>query len=80
MAGMKLFRDEVFSELRFVFQEDHKYYRKHGIYNFPQKRIAFRLIIAALVLLSKIPPLRKKIRDRLSQGMTGGFQKIIDRA
>ena len=79
-AGMKLFRDEVFSELRFVFQQDHKYYRKHGIYDFPQKRILFRIIISALVLLTKIPPLRRKIRNRLTQGMTGGFRKIIDQA
>ena len=39
VAGNKVFRDAIWSRLRVVFQADHRYYKEHGFYNFPQKNI-----------------------------------------
>ena len=79
LAGMKIFRDDVRGHLRFVFQADHRYYRKHGIYDFPQKKV-FRMIgISAGVLMTKIPPLRRIIRGQLRQGMIPPFTKVLDK-
>ena len=35
VAGRKLFRDELWSHLQFVFCADNRYYRSRGLYDFP---------------------------------------------
>ncbi|HRS97166.1 MAG TPA: NAD(P)H-dependent oxidoreductase, partial [Smithella sp.] len=48
VAGTKLFRDIIWGRLRVVFQADHRFYKKHGVYNFPQKNYKWRVINATL--------------------------------
>ena len=79
-GGMKIFRDDIAGGLRFVFQEDHKYYKKHGIYDFPHKKRLQRLGITIAVMFSKIPFLRKKIRDRLTADMLRPYEKPLQKA
>jgi len=79
-AGMKLFRDEIYAGLRFVFQSDHRYYKKHGLYDFPQKRIGMLMLMNLAVPLSKIPFLRRKIRGKLVKGMTRPYHKVLTEA
>ena len=40
VAGMKIFRDDIWSELRVVFRADHRAYKSLGYYDFPQGRSA----------------------------------------
>ena len=35
VGGHKLFRDAIWGNLRFVFHADHRYYKRHGLYAFP---------------------------------------------
>ena len=77
VAGMKVFRDDIYAGLRFVFQGDHRYYRSHGMYDFPQKNVMKNLGTSFLVLLTKIPALRKKIRNELKAGMIRPFRKVL---
>lgn len=79
-AGRMIFRDEIFSTLRVVFQEDHKYYRKHGVYDFPQKKIFHRIGIFFLTLLVKLPPVRKQFKAQMKEGMVQPYRKIINEA
>jgi len=69
VAGTKLFRDVIWGRLRPVFQADHKYYKEHGMYNFPQKYYKWRIINGILVSLTKIPPFRREFIKRLKQEM-----------
>lgn len=69
VAGNKLFRDAIWSRLRPVFQADHRYYKKHGMYNFPQKNYKWRMINSLLVLFTKIPKVRKEFIKRMKQEM-----------
>jgi len=80
IAGMKLFRDEIYGGLRFVFQQDHRYYKEHGIYDFPQKKRVMRILIRALILLSKIPFIRKKIRNSMKRNMIRPYKKVLSEA
>lgn len=64
VGGAKIFRDDVYSRLRFPFQADHRFYRKHGMYDFPQKDYKSRITNAMLMLLTKIPSMRKEIYTR----------------
>ena len=79
VAGTKLFRDAVWSRLRPVFQADHKYYKKHGFYNFPQKNYKWRLINNSIVLLTKIPFIRREFIKRMKVEMIRPFDNVLKR-
>jgi multimeric flavodoxin WrbA len=79
VAGTKLFRDAVWSRLRIVFQADHKYYKKHGFYNFPQKNYKWRLINSSIVLLTKIPFMRREFVKRMKVEMIRPFTNVLKR-
>ena len=77
VAGTKLFRDAVWSKLRPVFQADHRYYKKHGLYNFPQKNYKWRLINSSIVLLTKIPFIRREFMKRMKVEMIRPFTNVL---
>lgn len=77
IAGIRLFRDEIFGGLNFVFQQDDKYYRQHGLYDFPHKRYGRRLRSAVMRLLTMIPGMRNEIRDRLASEMLKPYRKLV---
>jgi multimeric flavodoxin WrbA len=77
VAGMKIFRDEIYGGLRGVFQADHKYYKKHGFYDFPQKDYKKRLMADIMTIFSKIPPIRKEFPRRIKKGMIKPYQKYL---
>jgi len=55
MGGRKIFRDDIWGRLRFVFQADNRFYREHGMYDFPQKDLKTRITNLKMMLLTKIP-------------------------
>ncbi len=79
-GGMKIFRDDIYGGLRFVFQADHRYYKKEGIYDFPQKKRLNNLFTSFLVLLTRIPSLRKKIQRELTKQMLYPYRKVLENA
>jgi multimeric flavodoxin WrbA len=79
VGGMKVLRDDMWGKLRFPFQADHKFYKKHGLYDFPQKDYKARIISRILILLTKIPYMRKAIyQKRMKSEMIKPFQKILE--
>lgn len=79
VGGMKIFRDNIWGRLRYVFQADHAYYNKHGIYDFPQKDLKTRLQNGILMSLTKIPVVRKEFYNkRMKAGMIKPLQKILE--
>lgn len=70
VAGMKVFRDDIWSELKVVFRADHKAYKRLGFYDFPQRRIGKRLVVGLAWLVTGLPGIRSKfpsmIRTRMS--------------
>lgn len=78
VGGAKLFRDEIYGSLRFVFQGDHRYYKKHGHYDFPQKKIGLRLTNAAMGMLIKIPAFRKKVQQEMKSFMLMPYKRIVE--
>ena len=69
VAGNKVFRDAIWGRLRMVFQADHRYYKEHGFYNFPQRKYKWRIINSLLVLLTKIPAVRREFVKRMKKEM-----------
>ena len=79
VAGTKLFRDAVWSRLRVVFQADHKYYKEHGVYNFPQKNYKWRVINSILVMLTKVPFIRREFVKRMKKEMIKPLTNVLKR-
>ena len=77
IGGNKIFRDAIYGKMRFPFQADHKYYKENDLYNFPQKDKKLRIQNMILILLTKIPSMRKDIyQKRLKKEMIKPFENI----
>jgi hypothetical protein len=79
VAGRKLFRDEIWAELRLVFRRDHQYYKKHGLYDFPKRSLKTKIVDAAFSLLLMIPSFRREFRKRIREEMIKPLQKILEK-
>jgi hypothetical protein len=77
VAGNKIFRDAIWGRLRVVFQADHRYYKEHGMYNFPQKNYKWRIINSTLVLLTKIPAVRGEFIKRVKTEMIKPCANVV---
>ena len=81
VAGRKLFRDEIWGSMRFVFQADHRAYVRMGWYkDFPQRDWKCRLTNAVFMALTKIPSIRRKLRSMLVSKMVEPLEKVVDDA
>lgn len=75
----KIFRDDIWGKLRFVFQADHAYYKRHGLYNFPHKKYKTRLFNLIMMTLNRIPAFRKEFYKRVRREMCKPHQKIVEK-
>jgi multimeric flavodoxin WrbA len=78
-GGRKIFRDEVWGKLRFVFQADHRYYKAHGLYDFPQKNYKMRRMNLIMTLLTKMPSFRKKFLKVIKEQMIKPLQSVVEK-
>jgi hypothetical protein len=79
VGGKKLFRDAVYGDLRFVFQADHRYYKAHGLYDFPQKKWRQRLFNATMMLMTALPGFRRRFYQReIKRGMLQPFRRALN--
>jgi len=76
-AGMKVFRDEIYCDLKAFFRADFKYYRKNKIFNFPQKKRFNRFLGSLFILVMKIRPLRKMFTNMIKEGIVMPHNKIL---
>ncbi|MBT3255682.1 MAG: hypothetical protein HN366_04370 [Deltaproteobacteria bacterium] len=77
IGGRKIFRDDIWGRLRFVFQADYRFYKEHGMYDFPQKDFGVRIKNSTMMLLTKIPAFKKEFIKRLKGEMIKPHQKIL---
>ena len=77
IGGKKIFRDDIRARLRFPFRADHEYFKKHGLYDFPQKDYRARITSAILLLLTRIPRIRKEIDSRMKDEMIKPLRKVV---
>ena len=77
IAGMKIFRDDIWGGLRIIFRADHKAYKRMGIYDFPQKKIGKRILIHLAWLITGLPGIRKRFPAMMRQQMVKPYKKIL---
>ncbi len=77
VGGMKIFRDLIYL-MRGLMKADHKFYKKHGIYDFPQKKKGMLLKMQLVGALMSNPKLRAKMGDQMNEGMIAPYKKVLD--
>jgi multimeric flavodoxin WrbA len=76
-AGMKVFRDDIYSELRVVFQADHRVYKKTGVFDFPQNKPFKNIMLAVMSGIIGIPWVSKKIMGNFKKMMIMPYRGVI---
>ncbi len=79
VGGMKIFRDLIYL-MQGMMKADHKFYKKHGVYDFPQKQKKKILMMKFLGTLISIPAVQKKMKGQLSDYIIAPYQKVIEQA
>ncbi len=76
VGGMKIFRDLIWL-MRGMMKADHRFYKKHGFYDFPQKKIGTVLKMYLVGALISSPKIKAKIGNRMNEGMIAPYKKVI---
>lgn len=79
VGGHKVFRDDIWGRLRMIWQADHRYYKKHGKYDFPQKDLKVWIVNAVMITLTRIPRFREKFYTNLTKFSSGRLTKNAER-
>jgi hypothetical protein len=77
IGGMKIFRDLIYT-MRGMMKADHKFFKSHGQYDFPQKKKGTILKMYLVGALISNPKIMKKAGGKLTEGMVGPYKKVIE--
>lgn len=77
VAGHKVFRDEIWGGMRAIFKADDRYYRQHGLYDFPTRDYAKRIGVRATSLAMAIPSVRRDVVKNMPAYMIQPLEKAI---
>ncbi len=77
VGGTKIFRDMVYL-MQGMMKADHKYYKEHGIYDFPhnQKMKMFQMKLIGALLSN--PKVQAKMKGKLSEYILMPYDKVIE--
>ena len=79
VGGMKVFRDLIWL-MRGMMRADHKFYKAHGQYDFPQKQWPKMLAMYAVGALLASPKIKAKAGSAMTDGMLMPYKKVLDQA
>ncbi len=76
VGGMKIFRDLIY-QMRGMMRADHKFYKKQGIYDFPQKNVGKALMMYGVGALLSSEKVLSKMGNRMNEGMLMPYQQMF---
>ena len=79
VGGMKIFRDLIWL-MQGMMRADHKFYKEHGQYDFPQKKAGTMLAMYGAGYLFSNKKLKAKLGSRLNDGMIASYTRVLDKA
>ena len=77
IGGMKVFRDLIWL-MQGMMKADHKFYKSHGQYDFPQKQWPTMLKMYLVGALLANPKLKAKMGNAMNEGMIAPYKKILE--
>ena len=79
VGGMKIFRDLIY-QMRGLMRADHKFFKSHGQYDFPQKKWKQSLMMYLVGWMMNNPKMRAKAGGKMSEGMIAPYKKMLEDA
>lgn len=76
VGGMRIFRDLIWL-MRGMMKADHRFYKKHGLYDFPQKKLGTALKMYLVGALISSPKIKAKLGNKLNEGMIAPYKKVL---
>ena len=76
VGGMKIFRDLIY-QMRGMMRADHKFYKKQGIYDFPQKKKLTSLKMYLVGFLLSNEKILSKMGNKMNEGMLMPYEKMF---
>ncbi len=77
IGGMKIFRDLIW-QMQGMMKADHKFYKAHGQYDFPQKKWPRMIAMYAVGAMIGNPKIKAKMGNKMNEGMLMPYKKILD--
>ena len=79
VGGMKIFRDLIY-QMQGMMKADHRFYKQHGEYDFPQKNkgLILKMYLVGALLSSK--KIKAKMGNKMNEGMIGPYRKVVEAA
>ena len=78
IGGMKIFRDLIWL-MQGMMKADHKFYKAHGQYDFPQKKRGMMLKMYLVGALLSSPEIKSKMGNKMNEGMLMPYKKLLDK-
>jgi hypothetical protein len=75
---MKIFRDLIWL-MQGMMRADHKFYKAHGQYDFPQQKRGTMLKMYLVGSLLANPKLKAKLGNKMNEGMIAPYKKVLDK-
>ena len=79
VGGLKIFRDLIF-QMQGLMREDHRFYKKHGFYDFPQKRVGTILGMYLVGGMMNSRRLARRLGGSMTKGMLMPYRAVLDKA
>ncbi len=64
--------------MRGMMKADHRFYKEHGIYKFPQKQLGTVLKMKLVGAVLQSPKVQEKLGNKITEGMLRPYKKLID--
>ena len=77
VGGMKIFRDLIY-QMRGFMRADHKFFKSHGQYDFPQKKWKQSLAMYLVGAMIANPKVHSKMGSKMNEGMLMPYKKVLD--
>lgn len=76
IGGMKIFRDLIWL-MQGMMRADHKFYKSHGQYDFPQKKRGMMLKMYLVGTLLANEKIKAKMGNKMNEGMLMPYEKLF---
>ena len=78
VGGLKIFRDLIW-QMQGLMKEDHRFYKEHGFYDFPQKRTGRMLAMYLVGGMMNSKALSRKLGGKMTEGMLLPYRKVLEK-
>lgn len=78
VGGMKIFRDLIYL-MQGMMKADHKFYKAHGQYDFPQKKKGTLIKMYLVGMLISNPKIKSKMGNAMNDGMLMPYRKVLEK-